>query len=149
MALYSLRLNSATDAGVSWEKIRCKANEHFSSDCSIFLGSLIPADKCSACPMNGPQLKPPPLSTSSSSDPPHAQPRPLSLLSCGHLLHKVCIEALEIFTNTPSDVAGGDGVRPATHLCPLSHSIHKNSTRALISQHKGFNLIKQFYSFQC
>lgn len=117
MALYDLQLNSATSSDVPWEKIRCKASEHFSTDCSVCLAPLIPGYDPSAYSKS--QLHSTSIASSIStfiSDPPPSRARPLSLLSCGHLLHEVCIEALERFA------CGGDsyGLHSVTqHLCPL------------------------------
>lgn len=80
MKLCELHLMAAE---LDWELIRAKAGQHLLSDCPVCL-----------CPLQLSQ--------------PRAVPRPLSVLSCGHLLHEICIEALEKFSSEET-----------VHLCPL------------------------------
>lgn len=119
MALYDLQLNSATNGDVPWEKIRSKASEHFSNDCSVCLSPLIPGYDPSVYSTT--HIDPTSVAISSmSSNHPTSQARPLSLLSCGHLLHEVCIEALERFASTSGECDGLGTFNTATQkLCPL------------------------------
>ena len=92
---------------IDWDEVRIKAKEHLSSDCSICLGSLLPSRLSQTGEFEV-------ISQSNSDNPPTLScsksqvSRPISLLSCGHLLHTVCIEALEKFASEGT-----------LHLCPL------------------------------
>lgn len=73
----------------NWCGAYSKAKEHVMSECPVCLTGLCPATR----------------------DPTH-QPRPISILSCGHLFHMKCIESLEHHCHANQDV----------HLCPLCRS---------------------------
>lgn len=111
-------------AEIDWELVSEKAREQLTSDCSVCLCPLLtcqlqphplqlpssqphPLQLPSSQPQH-PSSQPQPLLQQSKPSPHWQKPRPLSVLSCGHVLHEVCIEALEKFTNATN-----------LHLCPL------------------------------
>ena len=77
---------------LDWEAVRVKARQHLASDCSVCL-----------CPLQLCQ--------------PYSMPRLLSVLSCGHLLHEICIKALEKFSNEGT-----------VHLCPLCRTPYQRTS---------------------
>ena len=97
-ALFDLTVASST---VAWEEVQSKASQHFSSDCSVCLMPL--------------------LASAASAGEVHAvavsHGRPLSLLSCGHVLHETCIEALEHFAAPPETSEASR--ESLIYLCPL------------------------------
>jgi len=111
-ALFDLTVASSC---VAWDEVRCKAGEHLSSDCSVCLMPLsASAGSAGHVIMDATDL-------SSSRVTGHS--RPLSLLSCGHVLHETCIEALEHFTAPPGN---SDSSRKSPmYLCPLCRTPYK------------------------
>ena len=93
---------------INWEDIRSKASEYLSSDCSVCLGVLVPHANSN------------PVSSNHSHNLPLVSSvRPLSLLSCGHLLHETCIQALEKFASEET-----------LHLCPLCRAPYQRTPMA-------------------
>ena len=117
LALYDITVATTS---IPWEEVRSKASEHLMNDCSVCLMALL----SDSSPVNGSEASPDPSPSLLE------QGRPLSLLSCGHVLHETCIEALERFTSTPS----GSGNKSSTpYLCPLCRAPYSRTPLTMLS----------------
>lgn len=114
------------EAPVDWENICLKAVEHITSDCPVCL-----------VPLHTPAHHHPSMHHKSHPSHPHkshssyphmshsSQPlRPLAILSCGHLLHVTCIEALEKYSFE------------TVHICPLCRAPYHRKEFTPLSDEK-------------
>lgn len=126
MKLCDLELMAGAGS-LDWEAVREKASQYVNtSECPVCLYPLINQPHPQPHPSHQSPLKssrPHPICTPSSSElptskslAPQNRPRPLSVLSCGHVLHEVCIEAMERFCSADT-----------MHMCPLCRTPYQRT----------------------
>lgn len=113
-AFAALELATSTNE-VCWDEVRLKVDKHLSGDCSVCLMPLLSEFDTTDGTERG--VRAPSMSRG----------RPLSLLSCGHVLHQTCIEALERFSHEPLAVGTGD-CTSVPYLCPLCRTLYSRTS---------------------